>query len=135
LKKGKETMTEFDQVIEAVKQQIQPAQRAQHLAGMLQRLFALTPDDVTLADLLAAWQLLGRSQSQDEPAAIVHRRDVCNRLSAIATPLTNEPGQLAAALKTWQAWQDAFQQSTDPRESAMVNILVREIAELQLAQG
>ena len=127
-------MTEFDRLIEAVKQQIQPEGRAQHLAGMLQQLFALTPDDVTLADLVAGWQILGRSQSQDEPAAIVHRRDVCNRLSAIATPLTNEPGQLAAALRTWQAWQDAFQQSTDPRESAMAKILVREIAELQLAQ-
>ena len=90
--------------------------------------------DVTLADLVAGWQFLGRSQSQDEPAAIAHRRDVCNRVSAIATPLTGGSGRLAGALKTWQAWQDAFQQSHDPRESAMAKILGREIAELQSAQ-
>jgi hypothetical protein len=127
-------MTEFDQLIEAVKQQIQPEGRAQHLAGMLQQLFALTPDDVTLADLVAGWQFLGRSQNQDEPAAIAHRRDICNRLSTIATPLISGLGQLAGAVKTWQAWQDAFQQSSDPRETAMAKILVRETAELQSAQ-
>ena len=127
-------MTEFDRLIEAVKQQIQPEGRAQHLAAMLQQLFALTPDDVTLADLVTGWQFLGRSQSQDEPAAITHRRDVCNRLSAIATPLTSGAGQLAGAIKTWQVWHDAFQQSSDPRETAMAKILVREIVELQSAQ-
>lgn len=127
-------MTEFDRLIEAVKQQIQPQGRAQHLTAMLQQLFALMPDDATLADLVVGWQLLGRSQSQDEPAATTHRRDVCNRLSTIAAPLASGSGRLAAAVKTWEAWQNAFQQSHDPRESAMAKILGREIAELQSAQ-
>jgi len=122
-------MTSFDPLIEAVKQQMQPAQRAQHLAEMLQQLFAVTPDDANLADLVIGWQFLGRPQSQDETAAIAHRRTVYADLSRLAGQFISEPGDLAGAVKTWQAWQ----RSTDPCQAAMMKTLGRELAELQSA--
>ena len=124
-------MMNSDQFIEAVKQQMQPEGRVQHLIGILQQLFAFTPDDATLADLVAGWQFLALPQSQNEEAAVAHRRKICADLSAIAAQLTSEPGNLAVAVKTWQAWQDAFQRSADPRQAAMAKIFVRELVELQ----
>src|SRR5215213_4900377 len=112
-------MSNFEQFIEAVKQQMQPANRVEHLVGMLRQVFALTPDDVTLADLTVGWQALARPQSQNEEAAVSHRRKICADLAAIAVQLTSEAGNLASAVKTWQAWQDAFQKSADPRQAAM----------------
>jgi hypothetical protein len=38
----------FDQFIEAIRHEMQPEGRAQHMAGMLQPLLAATPADVTL---------------------------------------------------------------------------------------
>lgn len=128
-------MTHFDPLIEAIKQQMQPEGRAQHLVEMLQPLFAVTPDNVTLADLMVGWQFLGRPQSPDETAAIAHRREICAKLAAIAASLTRDPGNLTQAVKTWHVWQDAFQQSSDPRHAAMAKILTREMTELQALQG
>ena len=126
-------MMNSDQFIEAVKQQMQPEGRVQHLIGTLQQLFAFTPDDVTLADLVAGWKLLAHPQSENEEAAVAHRRKICAELSAIAAQFTTKPGNLAGAVKTWQAWQAAFQRSADPRQAAMAKIFVRELVELQSA--
>ncbi len=124
-------MMNFEPFLEAVKQQMQPESRVQHLIGMLQQLFAFTPDDATLGDLVTGWQVLALPKSQNEEASVAHRRKICADLSAIAAQFTNEPGNLANAVKTWQAWQDAFQKSHDPRQTAMVKILARELMELQ----
>ena len=123
----------FDQFIESVKQQMQPEGRVQHLVGILQQLFAFTPDDATLADLVAGWQVLALPLSQNEEAPVTHRREICAKLAAVGGQLTTEPGNLAGAVKTWQAWQDAFQRSSDPRQTAMAKTLARELGELQSA--
>ncbi len=122
-----------DQFIEAVKQQMQPEGRVQHLVGFLQQLFALTPDDTTLADIGTGWEVLAHPQSQNEEASVAHRRKICAELSAIAAQLTSEPGNLAHAVKTWQAWHDACQKSADPRQAAMAKTFARELVELQAA--
>lgn len=124
-------MMNSDQFIEAVKQQMRPEGRVQHLVGMLQQLFAFTPDDATIVDLQAGWQILAQPKSQNEETEVAHRRKICADLSAIAAQLTSEPGNLAGAVKTWQVWQDAFQRSADPRQAAMAKTLARELAELQ----
>src|SRR6266511_2132711 len=121
----------FDQFIEAMKQDMQPEGRAQHLAGMLQQLLAATPADVTLADLAAGWRVLARPQGQQEQASVTHRREICAELSAIAARLTSEPGTMAGALKTWQAWQEACQRSAAPGQAAMAKTFARELMELQ----
>ena len=95
-------MTNFDRFLEAVKQHMQPEGRAKHLAGTLPQLLALVPADVTLADLATGWQLLARSHRQQEETSVAHRHEVCAELSAIAARVTNEPGNLAGAVKTWQ---------------------------------
>jgi hypothetical protein len=102
--------TSFDQFIEAVRLQIQPEGRAQHTAGMHQHLRTLLPKDVTLADLVAGWQVLAQPRN-DTNSAVLSRRKTCAELAAIAAQLTSEPGHLAGAVKTWQAWQDASQRS------------------------
>jgi hypothetical protein len=121
----------FDQFIEAIRQDLQPEGRAQHLAGMLQQLLAATPADVTLADLAAGWRILARPQAQQEQASDAHRREICAELSAIAARLTSEPGTLAGAVKTWQAWQEACQRSAAPDKAAMAKTFARELIELQ----
>jgi hypothetical protein len=126
-------MLHFDQFIEAVKQYMQPAGRAQHMAGMLQPLLAALPADVTLADLAVGWQILARPQGQHEQASIAHRRAICTELAAIAARLTNEPGNLAGAVKTWGAWQAACQSSAAPGQAAMAKTFARELVELQTA--
>jgi hypothetical protein len=128
-------MRDFDQLIEAVKQQIRPEKRAQHLAEMLQQLFMVIPDDANLADLVTGWQFLGRPQSQDESAAVAHRRMVYADLSTLAAQFISEPGDLAGAVKTWKSWQDAWQRSAVPHQAAMTKTLSCELAELQSAQG
>jgi hypothetical protein len=124
---------QFDEFIGAVKQQMQPEARAQHLIGILQQLFAFTPEDTTLADLAAGWQVLARPHRENEEAPVTHRREICAKLAAVAAELTSEPGNLAAAVNTWQAWQDGFQRSADPRKAAMAKNLARELRELQTA--
>jgi hypothetical protein len=121
----------FEPFLEAVGQQMQPVGRVQHLIGMLQQLLTYTPDDVTMADLATGWRVLALPKSQNEEASFAHRRKICADLSIIAAQFTNEPGNLANAVKTWQAWQDAFQRSHDPRQTGMVKILARELMELQ----
>lgn len=58
-------MINVDALIDAVKQQMQPTHRAQHLAQILQQLFAVMPDEATLADLVTGWQCLSRPQNQE----------------------------------------------------------------------
>ena len=125
----------FDQFIAAIRQDMQPEGRAQHMAGMLQQLLAATPADVTLADLAAGWRILTRPQAQQEQATIAHRREICAELSAIAARLTSEPGTLASAVKTWQVWRDACRSSTAPGQAAMAKTFARELRELQSASA
>ena len=84
-----------------------------------------------MGDLVTGWQVLALPKSQIEEASVAHRRKICADLSAIAAQFTNEPGNLTGAVKTWQAWQNAFQRSNDPRQTAMAKILARELMELQ----
>jgi hypothetical protein len=120
----------FDQLIEAIKHDLQPEGRAQHMAAMLQQLLAAAPADVTLADLAAGWRTLARARGQQEQASVTHRREICAELSAIAARLTSEPGTLASAVKTWQAWQEACQRSAAPGQTAMAKTFARELSEL-----
>ena len=124
--------TSFDQFIEAVKLQMQPEGRALHTAGMLQHLRTLLPNEVTLADLVAGWQVLAERRN-DTNSAVISRRKTCAELAAIAAQFTSEPGHLAGAVKAWQAWQDASQRSADPRLAAMRATFARELVELQSA--
>lgn len=124
--------TSFDQFLEAVTLQMQPEGRAQHTAGMHRYLRTLLPDDVTLADLAAGWQVLAERRN-DSNSAVLSRRKTCAELAAIAAQVTSEPGQLARAVKAWQAWQDASQSSADPRLIAMRATFARELGELQSA--
>jgi hypothetical protein len=123
----------FDPFLEAVKQRMQPEGRAQHQAGMLQQLLVGLPDEVTLADLVAGWQMLARPHSQQEQASVAHRRGICAELATIAARLASEPGHLASAVKAWQAWQDVCQKSADPRLVVMAKTFAREPVELQSA--
>ncbi len=118
-------------LLEAVQQHMQPAGRAQHVAGTLQQLLAVVPQSVTLEDLAAGWQMLARPRRQQEPASLAHRRQVCAELAAIAHQLASALGQRAGAVKAWQAWQEACQTSTGPRLAGMAQTLARELAELQ----
>jgi hypothetical protein len=124
--------TSFDQFIEALKLQMQPEGRAQHQAGMHQYLRTLLPHDVTLADLVAGWQVLAEGRNETNSAVLSHRK-TCAELAAIAAQFTSEPGHLAGAVKAWQAWQDASQRSADPRLAAMAKTFARELVELQSA--
>lgn len=120
----------FDRFLEAVRRQMQPEGRALHQAGMHQYLRTLLPPDVTLADLVAGWQVQAGERS-DANAAVLSRRKTCAELAAIAAPLINGPGTLTGAVRTWQAWLDASQRSADPRLAAMRTTFARELEELQ----
>ena len=122
----------FDQFLEAVKLQMQPEGRALHTAGMLEYLRTLLPNDVTLADLVAGWQVLAQPRN-DTNSAVLNRRKTCGELAAIAAQLTSEQGKLTGAVSTWQAWLDASQRSSDPRLAVMAKTFARELAELQSA--
>jgi hypothetical protein len=124
--------TSFDQFIEAVRLQMQPEGRAQHTAGMHQHLRTLLPKDVTLADLVAGWQVLAQPRN-DTNSAVLSRRKTCAELAAIAAQFTSEQGNLTGAVSTWQAWLDASQRSADPRLTAMRATFARELVELQSA--
>jgi hypothetical protein len=122
----------YDQFLEAVKEQMQPEGRAQHMAGMHQYLCTLLPGEVTLADLVSGWRLLAEGHS-DTNSAVISRRKTCAELTTIAAPLTQGPGNLTRAISTWQAWLDASQKSADPRLVAMRQTFARELLELQSA--
>ena len=125
-----EQQTSFDQFLEAVRRQMQPEGRAQHTAGMHQHLRTLFPSDVTLADLVAGWQVLAQSR-HDTNSEVLHRRKTCAEMAIIAAQFTSEQGKLTGAVKTWQAWLTASQRSTDPRLTAMRATFARELMELQ----
>src|SRR5258708_14336466 len=78
----------FDQFLEAVKLQMQPEGRALHNAGMLQHLRTLLPNDVTLADLVAGWQVLAQPRN-DTNSEVLHRPKTCADLAPIAAHITN----------------------------------------------
>ncbi len=124
--------SQFDQFLEAVRLQMQPEGRALHTAGMLEHLRTLLPDDVTLADLVAGWQVLAQPRN-DTNSAVLSRRKTCAELAAIAARETSGQGTLTGAVSTWQAWLDAFRGSADPRQVAMVSTFARELVELQSA--
>ncbi len=125
--------TSFDQFLEAVRRQMQPEGRAQHIAGMHQHLRTLLPSDVALADLVAGWQVLAQSR-HDTNSEVLHRRKTCAELAIIAAQFTSELGKLTGAIKIWQAWLTASQRSTDPRLTAMRATFARELMELQSEQ-
>ncbi|HLW00602.1 MAG TPA: hypothetical protein VKT82_18235 [Ktedonobacterales bacterium] len=89
----------FDRFLEAVRRQMQPEGRALHQAGMHQYLRTLLPPDVTLADLVAGWQVQAGERS-DANTAVLSRRKTCAELAAIAAPLINGPGTLTGAVRT-----------------------------------
>ena len=122
----------FDQFLEGVKLQVQPEGRALHTAGMLQYLHTLLPNDVTLADLVAGWQVLAQPRN-DTNSAVLSRRKTCAELAAIAAQFMSGQGNLTGAVKAWQAWLDASQRSADPRLAAMRATFARELVELQSA--
>ncbi len=126
-------MRNLDQLIEAVNKQMQPERRVQHVVGTLQQLSEFAPEDVTLADLVAGWQVLARPQSQNEDASVAHRRQNWAELAALAAQFTSGRGNLAGAVKIWQAWLDAFQRSADPRHAGTAKTVAREPVELQSA--
>ena len=133
-----EMIEKLEQLIEAVKTQLQPAPRAEHTAGTLRQLSIYTPVGVTLADLIIGWQILSRPAQAEEEPAITQRRATCGELAKLASPLTTEQGNLKQAIKTWEAWRDVFQkrvglegERADPRTSAMARTFARELAELQ----
>jgi hypothetical protein len=97
---------------------------------MLQHLRTLLPHDVTLADLVAGWQVLAQPRN-DTDSAVISRRKTCAELAAIAAQFTNGQGNLTGAVSTWQAWLDAFRGSADPRQVAMVSTFEREVLELR----
>jgi hypothetical protein len=123
-------MENFEKFVEAVRSQLQPEVRANATAGTLQQLSALVPNGATLADLLAGWRILA-SPREGEEAGVVQRRVTCNDLAAIATQFTHEEGNLSRAIQVWQAWSNAFSDSTDPRHTTMAKTFSRELAELQ----
>lgn len=132
-KKAGPIMLYSNQFLEAVTQHVQPEGRAQHLAGTLPELLACVPEGVTLADLVAGWQLLARPHGEHEEAPVAHRRTVCAELAAIGGQLTRVPGTLAGAVTAWDAWQDAAQGSADSRLAAMAKPFARECVELRSA--
>ena len=127
----KTLMINLDQLIEAVKLNMKPEARALATANTLQQLSVLTPNGVTLADLIAGWRALSQSSKQGEEPAIAQRRVTCGELANIASQFTTDQGSLAQAIKTWQVWRDAFKNGNDPRKDAMTATFARELGELQ----
>jgi len=128
----KRLLITLSQLIEAVKLQAQPAGRAAAIASTLQQLSTLIPHGVTLADILAGWLILSR-RYEGEENAVVLRRNTCTQLAEITSQITNDQGNLTGAVKTWQAWLDAFKNSHDPRHATMARTFARELIELQEA--
>jgi TIR domain-containing protein len=125
-------MENFEKFVEAVRLQLQPEARANATASTLQQLSlsALVPNGTTLADLLVGWRLLAYPREGEE-IGVVKRRVTCDELAAIATQFTNEEGNLSKAIQVWQAWYNAFSDSTDPRHATMAKTFARELEELQ----
>ncbi len=124
-------MANLDHLIESVKLQLQPPVRALATANTLQQLSIFIPNDVTLADLVVGWRTLSQPTQQVEEPATTQRRVTCGELANVASQFTTEQGNVAQAIKTWQAWQTAFKKSDDPRQNAMASTFARELGELQ----
>ena len=126
-------IAQLDQLIETVREQMQPPGRARAVAHTLQQLSPFIPDDVTLADLVEGWWILSHASERREEPATAQRRVTCNELANIASQITDDEGNLAQAIKTWSIWADAFKKSDDPRQTAMAKTFSRELKELQEA--
>ncbi len=124
-------MASLDQLMEAVKLQMQPQPRAMATARTLQQLSIFIPNEVTLADLVVGWRTLSHSSKQEEEPATSQRRVTCSELANMASQFTANQGNLAQAIKTWRIWLDAFKNSGDPRQAAMARAFARELTELQ----
>jgi nucleoside phosphorylase len=129
----KALIAHLDQLIEAVKVQMQPLARATAIVKSLQQLSIFIPFDVTLADLVVGWRTLSQSSRQEEEPAISQRRVTCGELAALASQFMTGHGDLAQAIKTWNSWRDAFKHSEDPRQAAMARTFDRELMELREA--
>ena len=128
----KQLLIMLTRLVEAAKVQIQPEGRALATAGTLQQLGSHIPRGVTLGDLVAGWSVLARARQEDEQAVIA-RRKTCTELASIASQVTSEQGRLSGAVRAWQAWQDVFKESLDPRQTTMALTFARELTELQAA--
>lgn len=127
-------MANLDQLVKAVKAQMQPEPRALATAYTLQQVNVYTPVEVTLADLVTGWKVLSQPKNKaGEEIAIAQRRVTCGELARIASQFTTEAGSLALAIKTWDIWQKAFKDRDDPRQTAMAKTFARELVELQEA--
>lgn len=125
-------MNHFDQFVAAVKEQMRPEPRANATAATLQQLSAYIPDNVTLADLAAAWGMLAHPQGGEEPGNVKGRRATCGELASIAAQFTNsEEGEIARAAQAWHVWRNAFAASGDARQNAMAETFARELRELE----
>ena len=94
-------MEKFNELVEAVKLQMQPPGRAIHTASTLKELSIYTPNETILADLIVGWRLLSHSTLQEEDIPASLRRVTCGELATIASQFTTESGNLAQATKTW----------------------------------
>jgi hypothetical protein len=126
-------MANLDQLVEAVKAQMQPPPRASHTASTLQELSIYIPVEVTLADLVVGWKILSQSPKNQEEPATSNRRITCGELASIASQFTTGSGNLAQAIKTWDTWQRVFKHRDGPRYEAMAKTFARELGELQEA--
>ena len=129
----KTLITNLDQLIEAVRSNLQPPPRATATANTLQQLSIFIPTDVTLADLVTGWQTLAQISKTGEEPATSQRRVTCGELVRLAAPFASGQGNLEQAIKTWRSWTEAFQNSDDPRQATMAKTFARELAELQEA--
>ena len=129
----KTLITNLDQLIEAVKLNLQPPPRATATASTLQQLNIFIPTDVTLADLVTGWQTLAQLSKPGEEPATAQRRVTCGELARLAAPFATGQGNLAQAIKTWHTWANAFENSNDPRQATMAKTFARELTELQEA--
>jgi hypothetical protein len=129
--KEKPLIVNFDKVIANIKSQLQTQERAEKMANTLQHLSIYIPDGVTLADLVVGWRILSQSSQTEEGIAVRRRRITCGELATLASQFTTDQGNIAQAIKTWQAWRTAFEKSDDPRQSAMASTFAREVGELQ----
>ncbi len=129
----KTLMVNLDQLIEAVRLQMQSEPRATATANTLQQLSIFIPNEVTLADLVVGWRILSHSVKKDEEPSTTQRRVTCDELANMASQFTTDQGNLTQAIKTWHIWADAFKNRGDPRQATMAKTFARELIELQEA--
>ena len=129
-------MIHLDLLIERVEKQMQPPPRGSATASTLQQLSILIPNEITLADLVAGWQILAQPSSKEEDPGTIQRRRTCGELASLAMQITQDAGSVENAIKTWESWLTTkiFENSTDPRHVAMVRTFTRELNELRAFQ-